>query len=210
MNVLVAAGVGVAAGIGLSRVCDSLGAPWPGTPLPFRVPALALLTAICFGLSAFRHGFSGRFVWEAGYVLYLLAVIVVDGERRVIPDRLNAAGVGVGVVLLVVLRPIPCPSALAGALLTAGFLHVGWLLARGGIGGGDLKFSPGLGLYLGWPAAIAGLMLGLLFGAITAVWRLLVRPPGWREPFAYGPALAVGGLVGLYTGEWLLPLWLGL
>lgn len=205
----VAALLGLAAGPGLSRACDVLGAPWPGTPLPFRTPALAIAAAVCFGLSAGRHGLGGRFVWEAVYVLYLLAVIVIDGERRVIPDRLNLLGFGLGLVLLAVARPIPWPSALAGAALTAGFLHLGFVIGRGGIGGGDLKFSPGLGLYLGWPGALAGLTIGLVFGALPALWRLLADPARRREPFAYGPPLAAGGLAGLYAGDWLLAVLLG-
>lgn len=205
-----AALLGLVAGPGLSRACTALGAPWPGTPLPFRAPALAVAAALCFMVSARRYGLGARFVWEAAYVLYMLAVIVIDGERRVIPDRLNAAGCATGLILLLLWQPIPWPSALAGALLTTGFLHVGWLLNRGGIGGGDLKLSPGLGLFLGWPGAVAGLAVGLALGAVTALIRLIVRPARWREPFAYGPALAVGGLVGLYAGDWLLAVWLAL
>lgn len=199
---------GAIAGVGVSSVCDALGRRWPGRPLPGRLPLLVLAAAGLFAFAAWRRGLGARFVWDAVCVLYLLTVIVIDGERRVIPNVLNAAGTGLGVVLLAVLQPIPWPSALTGALVSAGFFHLAAVLYRGGLGGGDLKFAPGFGLYLGWPDALAGLTCGLLFGAATALWRVIRRPPGWREPFAYGPALAAGGLAAVIGGEALLALFI--
>lgn len=200
----IAAAAALALALAANRLCDYYGRRWPGRPLPGRAVGLGVAAAILFGLSASRHGLTARFCWDAVFATYLLLVAVIDGERQVIPNELNAAGIGVGLVMLGTLEPIPWQPALGGALLTGGFFHLSAVFARGGIGGGDLKFSPGLGLFLGLPNAVAGLTLGLLFGAAAALYRLILRPPGWREPFAYGPALAAGGLVAIAIGDELL------
>lgn len=106
---------------------------------------------------------------------------------------------------------------LAPALLLALPLGAGWL------GGGDVKLLMAAGAWLGpWGAlgvTALGSVLGGLVAAAWVLWRVgrdgwlamaaghsfgfarLVRERYGRQPIAYGPALALAGVVWVYWGD---------
>jgi len=82
-----------------------------------------------------------------------------------------------------------------------------WRLTRGGVGYGDVRLAPLLGLVTGasgldvWMAALlGGALSGVVWGLVRHRRR---RPaPGTRTGFAYGPAL--------WTGPYLAVIWMWL
>lgn len=104
---------------------------------------------------------------------------------------------------------------LAAALLLgagiAGFFLLLIFLTRGrAMGLGDVKLGFLLGLALGFPAALVGLALAFLTGALASVMLILASKKGLKETIPFGPFLALGGLVGLFYGDQLLNLYLSL
>jgi len=69
------------------------------------------------------------------------------------------------------------------------------LLGRGALGAGDVKLAIAIGAVLGLPAAIWGLVLGILAGGLGAILLLVTRSATRKDKMAYGPYLAAGAWV---------------
>ena len=138
-------------------------------------------------------------------------IVRTDLSRHRIPDLLNVAAVGAGAVLLLV--PLEGDAYgrawLAALAVTAAMLALA-LIGPSGLGMGDVKLAPALGLYLGylgWNAVLVGIVAGFVLGALAAV-VVLIRDAARRRPLAgalrtalpFGPFLLLGTLVGLASG----------
>lgn len=138
-------------------------------------------------------------------------IVRTDLARHRIPDVLNLAAITAGGLLLL----IPWDAGaygrawLAALAVTAGLLALA-LIIPSGLGMGDVKLAPALGLYLGylgWGAVLIGVVAGFVLGALAALGLLardaLARKPlsgALRQSLPFGPFLLLGTLVGLASG----------
>jgi leader peptidase (prepilin peptidase)/N-methyltransferase len=101
----------------------------------------------------------------------------------------------------------PWVAAAAGAGIWLVVVGLPWLVSGGrGMGFGDVKLAPVLGLLLGWWAlssAIVGLLAAFLVGAIVGVGLMVAGRAGRRSALPFGPFLLGGALIGLLFGRWL-------
>lgn len=145
--------------------------------------------------------------WVA-LALVAAPIIRADLARHRIPDVLNAiASVG-GALLLLVPGDLGAYGRawLAAAAVTIALLGLA-LIGPSGLGMGDVKLGPALGLYLGflgWEPVLIGLAAGFVLGAVAAIAVLardvLARRPvrgALRRALPFGPFLLAGTLVGL-------------
>lgn len=138
-------------------------------------------------------------------------IVRTDLARHRIPDVLNVAALGAGgVLLLVPLEGAAYGRAWLAALAVSAAMLVLALVGPSGLGMGDVKLAPALGLYLGylgWNAVLVGIVAGFVLGALAAL-AVLVRDAAARKPLAgalrtalpFGPFLLLGTLVGLASG----------
>lgn len=185
-----------------------------GVHIPGRYAAVEAVTALAFGATVFVHGV----VWELpailAFVWVLVVAAVIDLEHRIIPNRLTyrAAPTLLTLLLFAAIMTGQWPdlhrALVAGLAMPAVMLALSeaFRLLRGvaGIGMGDIKLAPSIGLvvgYLGgwelivWFYATAISAVVVAFGLIAAGRaRLATRIP-------YGPYLALGALVAVLAGE---------
>lgn len=138
-------------------------------------------------------------------------IVRTDLARHRIPDALNLAAAAAGALLLLVPGDLSAYGrAWLAALAVTGVLLALALVGPSGLGMGDVKLAPALGLYLGylgWEAVLVGILAGFVLGALAAI-AILVRDVIARRPVGgalrralpFGPFLLVGTLVGLLTG----------
>ena len=86
-------------------------------------------------------------------------------------------------------------DALFGGTLCGVLFYCLYIAARGGLGGGDVKLAAGLGLWLGWEAAIVAVWTAFLLGGAAAAFLLLTGRKRRQDGIPFGPFLAVGGYV---------------
>jgi leader peptidase (prepilin peptidase) / N-methyltransferase len=176
------------------------------TPISPRYPLVEAGTAALFVAVAARFGWS----WELPAYLYLAAVAIalaaIDLDVMRLPDRIVLPSYGVALVLLV-------PSAIAGhsigaavrGLAAAALLYAFyWILAvlPRGMGGGDVKLAPLLGLYLGWlgwSAVAVGAFAGFLLGGAVGVVLLSTRRAGRRSRIPFGPYMLAGAFLAVFA-----------
>lgn len=137
----------------------------------------------------------------------LVPVVWIDLDRRVIPNRLTAAGALAGVAIWLVVDPSRLPAQLLWAAGAGGFLLLAALARPDGMGMGDVKLTAVLGLLLGAGVVVA-LLVALVAGALAGAAVLACR--GVRAArtatLPFGPFLALGAVVawafGGALGEW--------
>jgi leader peptidase (prepilin peptidase)/N-methyltransferase len=161
---------------------------------------LAVLCAAVFGWSL------DALVGAAGCAV-LVAVTVTDIERRIIPNRIVLPALAAALVVQTLREP--GLEWLLAALAAGGFFLVLALVNPVGLGMGDVKLAAFLGAWLGRDVLFA-LVVGSLLGAAIGLLVLGRRgSEGRRATLPYGPALAAGGIAGLFLGDAVMDAWLG-
>jgi leader peptidase (prepilin peptidase) / N-methyltransferase len=166
----------------------------------YPLAALGLAALVAGALLWLERGIAGLALGLA-FVSVLVAVTLTDLERRVIPNRVLLAGAVVGIAILAPADPGSLPERAIAAVAAGGFLLLGAVANREGMGMGDVKLAALMGLYLG-PAVVPALLVAFAGGALVGlaiIAREGARARGHALPFA--PFLAVGGVVGLWAGE---------
>jgi len=135
----------------------------------------------------------------------ITAMFFIDWRHMIIPDVLNLALGGLGILALILVSFDATgymvqgiwQQALAGAaiffvlayLLTWGMSA---LLKKQAMGGGDIKFFAAAGLWLG-PMVLPLFMM--LSGGLGVIFGLISRKITGREYFPFGPALIVAFII---------------
>jgi leader peptidase (prepilin peptidase) / N-methyltransferase len=176
-------------------------------PISARYPLVEAGTAALFAAVAARFGWS----WELPAYLYLAAVAIalaaIDLDVLRLPDAIVLPSYLVAPLLFTpaAIARHSWDAAVRGLIAAAAMYALYRILAAlpKGMGGGDVKLAPLLGLYLGWlgwssvaVGAFAGFLLGGLVGVVLLASRLATRKT--RVPF--GPAMLAGALLAVFAG----------
>ncbi|WP_059051579.1 prepilin peptidase [Paenibacillus senegalimassiliensis] len=149
----------------------------------------------------------------------LLTAALTDSQELIIPDKLIWFAIVSGVVLRLWIHPLPLWNYGLGFLAGGGVLYavawVGWkLYGKDVMGGGDIKLLAVIGLFAGLPAVVVTLMAASVLALGVTGLRALFGAYHRGEVIAFGPYLALGGLMGYLWAEplaagyrsWLLSL----
>jgi leader peptidase (prepilin peptidase)/N-methyltransferase len=180
-----------------------------GTSISMRYPLVELVTAVLVAACILAFGLTPDAVVAAFFCSALVAVSATDLEHRIVPNRVVVPAAVI--VLLAQTALHPSVEWLVAGLAASGFLFAFALAYPKGMGMGDVKLALLLGVMLGRTVGIA-LMLGM-FAALVPSLVLVARHGTARArkmgiPFA--PFLALGGVVALFFGQWLLHVYLAL
>ena len=150
--------------------------------------------------------------WDAAvaalFCAALVAVSVTDFERRIIPNKIVLPAAAVILVAQTLLHP--SPEWVLSGLAASGFLLLAALVYPAGMGMGDVKLALLLGVMLGRVVPVA-LMIGMLSALVPAIVLLVRHGQAARKMgIPFGPFLAFGGVVGLFSGDAILDAYLGL
>jgi leader peptidase (prepilin peptidase)/N-methyltransferase len=170
--------------------------------LSVQYPVIELATGIGFTL---LHSFPL-------YLLFisLLVIFVADLKYQIIPDSMIVLGFA-ATILNWFMRSMPLWDILQYAITgLACFVvfYLIWIVTRGrGLGFGDVKFAPLMGLLLGFPGAVIALYVAFLTGALAGVILMVGRKKTWKSKIAFGPFLVLGTVVALIWQPQLTALW---
>jgi leader peptidase (prepilin peptidase)/N-methyltransferase len=179
-------------------------------PIPVRLPLVELATDLLFGFLSWWYGPGAQLVFALAYASLLLVVFVIDLKHQLILDVVVYPGMALAVAGAFFWPEVGIVSALLGGAVGAALLAVLYLLARGGMGFGDVKLAGLIGLIVGYPLVFGSLLLGIVGGGMVAVLLLALRIKGRKEAIPFGPFLAGAALVTLVWGRALwdwYPLW---
>jgi len=177
------------------------------------VQALSVAGSIWFWLYP-----SNRLGFWIGWILlvYLAIVAVIDIEHRLILHPVSIVGAGLGLLIGIWLRgwsqTLIGGAAGFGMMLLLYYLgdwFARWLARKRGqdleevaLGFGDVNLAGVLGLMLGWPGIVAGLLLAILLGGAVSLLIIASQVITRRyTPFTaipYAPFLILGFIILLY------------
>lgn len=133
-----------------------------------------------------------------------IALVRVDLARHRLPDVLVGPFVlGAAVLLLLPTIAEGTWSDYGRAWAAAGVLLVGYLvlaiISPAGMGMGDVKLAPAIGLYLGWLGwswVLLGTMAGFVLAAVVGLAMVVRSRSGgraaWKQALPFGPFMVVG------------------
>lgn len=84
------------------------------------------------------------------------------------------------------------------------------VVPREAMGFGDVKFVAMIGAFLGWQCAVFVLFAASIVGAIVGLLQKFVGKEEWARPLPFGPYLALGAFVWIFTGPAIWFWYLGL
>ena len=171
------------------------------TRLSLREWILASMLGLTWVIAAAIAEDLREFALLAFFSIPFIVVSVTDIEARIIPNRVVYPFMVLALALSWAWPDRGALEAILGAAAGFGFILLPFVLSGGhGIAAGDVKLAALIGAAAGWPAVIAGLLVGVVAGGIAAV-AVGLRARSRTASFAYGPYLALGGVIALLAGE---------
>ncbi|MGH7126399.1 MAG: prepilin peptidase [Stellaceae bacterium] len=147
-----------------------------------------------------EFGFTGHALLGAVFTPALVLLTAIDLRHRLLPNAIVfPTTLAVGVILLAS-SPESFLRHLAVAAAAGGFFFAFAAFFPGAMGMGDAKLVFLLGLALG-PQTVGAIVIAFLALLVAALYMIFKRGPAARkETIAFGPVLALGGLVAFFLG----------
>jgi leader peptidase (prepilin peptidase)/N-methyltransferase len=167
-----------------------------------QYPLVEASTAALFaGVVAARDDAAGI---ALGLILVtaLVPIVIVDFERRLIPNLITGPAAVAAVIAGLALDLDGVPEQLIAGAAAGGFFFVAVLAYPRGMGMGDVKLAGVMGLCLGRavaPAILIGLFAGVLVGGVIIA-RVGARE-GRKTAVPFGPFLALGAVIAIFAGD---------
>ena len=184
-------------------------------PISARYPFIELLTGALTIAAVLRFGVTPTAAAACLLIWSLIALTFIDFDTQLLPDSITLPLLWSG-LLANVAGFVPGASlrdAVVGAI--AGYVAlwtIYWLfkLVRGkeGMGYGDFKLLAALGAWLGWQMLPLIVLLSSFVGAIIGIGLVVFRGRDHQIPLAFGPYLAIAGVIALFFGRSLVSLYL--
>jgi prepilin signal peptidase PulO-like enzyme (type II secretory pathway) len=160
--------------------------------------------------------------WGILLLAYFGVVVLIDLEYRLIMHPVSIFGVVLG--FMVGRLYVDWWRSLLGGVVGFGLM---WLLYQLGVliiklvkrsrgpladevalGFGDVNLSGVLGLMLGWPAVLVGLVVAVIIGGLISLlyllFKILTRQYQALMALPYGPFLVLGAGILIYFRDWIL------
>ena len=189
-----------------------------GARIPARVVLVEAATGALFGVLVAVYGVTSAAVVLAIYGCILLVVFVIDLDHKLILNAVVYPSIILALAVAAIvpppwlgsIGPIPLVSAILGAVTGFGLLFVIALVARGGMGWGDVKFAAFMGAATGFPLVIVALFVGIVVGGLAGILLLVTGKKGRKQGIPFGPFLAIGTMAAMLWGPQMLAWYLGM
>ena len=139
------------------------------------------------------------------FVILLIIIFVYDAKYQMILSGVVWAGAAIGLAFNFFVLQYSFFSLLIGVVVGGGFFLLQYLISKGRwVGGGDVRLGTMMGLWLGWPNVLAALFVAYVVGAISAIPLLVFKKKEMRSEIPFGTFLAVGTVVAMFWGNFLI------
>lgn len=179
----------------------------------WQYPLVELTTALLSMLVIYRLGVTVQSLFGLLFAWTLIGLAGIDFISQYLPDKLTFPLLALGLAVNSFGLFITPFQSIWGALL--GYLSL-WIVVKifyvftkkQGMGEGDFKLLAAMGAWLGPMILPFIILLSSLLGSIIGI--LLMSQRAKSQPFAFGPYLAIAGIVALLYGHSLMQWYLAL
>jgi leader peptidase (prepilin peptidase)/N-methyltransferase len=180
-------------------------------PIPVRYPLVELGMGLLWFVVTLRLVSAGLGWAVPAYLalaFFCLTLAVIDATTRLLPNRITYLAFPVVLGLLLVAsvglgdlgRLV---RGLLAAVAVGAFFLLLALISPRGMGLGDVKLAPTLGLALGWlswGAVAFGVFAGFLLGGLAGLAAIALLGLTRKSLLPFGPWLVTGALLGVLAG----------
>ncbi|HTQ00471.1 MAG TPA: A24 family peptidase [Casimicrobiaceae bacterium] len=177
-----------------------------GVAISARYPLVEILGGLAAAAAIAKFGPTWAGLAACGFLWALLALTFIDFDTQLLPDDLTLPLLWGGLLANVFGLFAPLAEGVIGAI--AGYLvlwSIYWLfrLIRGkeGMGYGDFKLLAALGAWLGWKMLPLIILGSSVVGAAIGIGLVVLKGRDHNVPLAFGPYLAIAGMIALFFGQ---------
>lgn len=197
-----------------------------------QYPLVELVTGITFVLVSVwminEHGWPGAQFETAswwmvlaaylGFTAVAIALICIDLKHMRLPDVIVLPSLAAIGLLLALAAALDGEWSrfwtvlFSGALMFILYLAIALVYPKG-IGGGDVKLAPLIGIvlgFMGWGALVVGAFAGFALGAVIGLALIVMRRATRKTALPFGPFMLIGAWVGILWGEQIAAAYLAL
>jgi leader peptidase (prepilin peptidase)/N-methyltransferase len=185
-----------------------------GQHIPLRLPLVEAATGVAFGLLFAYFGFSPELAIALFYFCLLLVIAVIDLEHQMIFPIMIVPAI---VLALLFSLLLPHSSSIPQIKFTAigGAIGFGVMLliyifafiryrSANAFGFGDVYLGALMGVILGSPKVIVGILLAVYIGGVAAIILIAIKVKTRKQIIPFGPILVVGTGIAFIWGT---PIW---
>ncbi|MCB1659188.1 MAG: prepilin peptidase [Pseudomonadales bacterium] len=184
------------------------------TPISWRYPLVELATGLLSLLVFIAFDPTAKMVSGLILTWALIALTMIDFDTQLLPDDITLPLLWLGLLVNINGLWVPLDKAVIGAM--CGYLSlwsVYWLFklvtGKEGMGYGDFKLLAAFGAWLGPTQLPLIILLSSVVGAVIGGVYAIIRKQS--APFAFGPYIAIAGLIAMFGGneivDWYLGTW---
>lgn len=159
-----------------------------------RIVVVAATTALFAAVGARYEGNSLHLAVLAMYTSVFIVCSATDLLAYRVPNVITYPGIITALGIGMTIDGADRLDVLLGGLIFGGILLIPSVLT-GGMGMGDVKLALFVGLALGLELVLPAMLLMAIGGGLAAVFLLVTKVRGRRDPIPYAPFIAAGALI---------------
>lgn len=167
------------------------------TRLSFQYPIVELLSGLLFVFVWLKFlNYSPEFFFSLAFWFFLFLASIYDLKHQILPEEFILSALILAIIGKFFFFSNDFLSSLIAGFSIFAFFVLLWLITkRRGIGFGDAKMALGLGVFLGFPKAVFGLIFSFWLGALVGIYLILFKKAGMKTPIPFGPFLFLGNFL---------------
>lgn len=175
-----------------------------GCRISVQYPAVELLCGMIFLLLFETFGFSLEYLYYLMFSLTLVTLSFIDVNHQIIPDKIIVFGFAVGIIMLMIIKPLSFKSSLMGLLLGGGMMALLAAVSPGGMGGGDIKLMAFVGMMVGFEKTLLALFLAFMLGGIFSIILVLLKIKSRKDYIPFAPFIGIAAFLALIRGKQMI------
>ena len=180
--------------------------------ISIQYPIVEILNAILYIAIYLKFGFTLNLFKFCLFASLLIVIGFIDFKTKYVYNSTVVCGVVSGILFAVLewmeTKSIPW-NYIAGAFIGFGIIYLIVILTRG-MGEGDIDIALICGLFLGIKGILVTLFLAIILGGIVATIILIFKLKERKAEIAFGPYLAIGGIIACLYGNSIIDFYLKL
>mgnify|MGYP002559067426 FL=1 len=177
--------------------------------ISIKYPLIEILNSCLYVLIYLRFGFTLELFKFCMFASLLIVIAFIDFETKYVYNSTIIFGVVLGIVfdILIWIETKALPwNDIVGAFIGFGVIYLIVILTHG-MGEGDIDIALICGLFLGIKGVIVTLFIAIILGGIVGSIILILKLKDRKAEIAFGPYLAIGGIVTCLYGSSLIEMY---
>ncbi len=134
----------------------------------------------------------------------LILISLIDYKTQIIPDGLVGVIAVSGALYNLLYAPQGIMDMLLGGAVGFAVMLLIFVISSGGMGGGDVKLSTAVGLWLGVEGTLLFLLLAFIMGGVISLLLLAIGAKSKGDAISFGPFLCFAAFVTVLYQPFLL------